>query len=120
MKKGHKKRDYRLFLKDILDSMEEVEKFTCNMSFEEFKKARQTVLAIERLLGIIGEATRNVPDTVKLRHRNVPWKRLAQLRNFVFHVYWGINIGILWRTVKEELPAVKPAVTEMVKNETQP
>lgn len=120
MKRKQRKRDYRISLRNILDAIEKIEEITHGLELEDFKKAEQTVMSVQLLLAIIGEAARNIPAEVKLRHPNIPWKRLVQMRNFIIHVYWGVNIEILWRNTKVELPALKPIMAEIIKKETQP
>jgi len=75
-----RKRDYRDYLKDILDSIDDIESFIGGMSFEEFKKDKKTINAVVRSIEVIGEATKNIPRTLKDKHKEIPWKRMAGMR----------------------------------------
>ncbi|MBC7114618.1 MAG: DUF86 domain-containing protein [Archaeoglobi archaeon] len=61
------KRDYRLFLHDILECIEKIERYTENLSFEEFIKNDMVVDAVIRNLEIIGEAAKNIPEDIRSR-----------------------------------------------------
>lgn len=112
-----KKRDYRLFLHDILDSIHDTQEFVQGMDYESFLKDRKTQNAVVRALEIIGEAAKNVPQTVRDRHPAIPWSDMARMRDKMAHGYWGIDYEIVWRVVQEELPVVEPLVREALESE---
>jgi len=57
------------FLKDILESIEKIEKFIKGLEFDDFSKDDNTIYAVIRALEIIGEATKNLPDSLKFTFR---------------------------------------------------
>ena len=78
-------------------------------------KDRQLNLALVRLLEIIGEAAKNIPSALRKKHSNVPWKRMAGMRDKLIHEYFGVDFEILWKVVKEDLPRVKPFIEQILK-----
>jgi len=66
------KRDYSLFVKDILNSIDKIESFIEGMDFEEFMKDEKTKSAVVREIEVIGEATKRIPDSIKKRYRDLP------------------------------------------------
>ena len=70
-------RDHKVFLKDILDSMELIEEYVEDMDFEEFKDDQRTIDAVIRNIEIIGEATKQIPDDVKDKNPEIPWEEMA-------------------------------------------
>lgn len=66
------KRDYKLFIRDVLDCINKIEEFVGNMNFDEFVKDDKTSSAVIRKLEIIGEATKNVPRDVRQRYKTLP------------------------------------------------
>ena len=84
------------FLKDILDRIEEIEQFTQNISFEQFLNNREKLLAVVKLLEIIGEATKKIPDSLRQRHPQIPWRSVAGMRDLLGHEYWGIDPAVIW------------------------
>ncbi|MBI4677507.1 MAG: DUF86 domain-containing protein [Elusimicrobia bacterium] len=103
-------RDLRVYLKDILDHMDAAEGFLRGMAFERFSRDMKTVYAVVRCIEVMGEAAKNVPASLRKRFPEVPWKRMAGMRDKVIHEYFGVSAEVVWRTVKEEIPPVRPHI----------
>ena len=69
------KRDYVLYIKDILDCVEKIEDFVGDMDFDEFVKDDKTTSAVVRKLEIIGEATKNIPEEMRVKYQEIPWSK---------------------------------------------
>ncbi|TET90887.1 MAG: DUF86 domain-containing protein [Methanomassiliicoccales archaeon] len=74
-------RDYRVFLQDILESISRIEKYVADMTYKDFAKDQKTVDAVIRRIEIIGEATKNIPEHVREKHPNLPWREMAGMRD---------------------------------------
>ena len=85
MSKSKQKRDYMLFIEDIVTCIEKIERYTGNVSFEEFGRNDMAVDAVIRNLEIIGEAIKKIPEEIKKKHANVEWKEAAGFRNVLFN-----------------------------------
>ncbi|HLD70902.1 MAG TPA: DUF86 domain-containing protein [Negativicutes bacterium] len=116
MKKSSPKRTYIDYLLDIADAMEKIEKFTEGFTLESFREDEKTVFAVVRALEIIGEATTKIPATVKNHHKEIPWKNMAGIRNKLIHEYFGVNMVVVWKTIKEDLPELKIKVAKMLED----
>ncbi len=68
-------RDYSLYLKDILEALQAIEKFVENMDFEDFQKNDIISSAVIRKFEIIGEATKGLPETIRNKYPQVPYSR---------------------------------------------
>ena len=99
------KRDCRVYVKDILDNMQMAEDFLRKISFEKLSEDRKTTYAVIRCIEIIGEAVKHIPDVTRKIHPEIPWKMMAGMRDKVIHEYFGIALEVVWKTVKEEIPA---------------
>ena len=85
------KRDIKAFLWDILKSIEKIEKWTEDVDYEEFVKNELLQDAIIRNLEIIGEACRYIPEDIREKHPQIPWRRIVGFRNILIHKYFGID-----------------------------
>ncbi|MEX2738754.1 MAG: DUF86 domain-containing protein [Candidatus Wukongarchaeota archaeon] len=108
------KRDYKLFVRDIISAMESIEKFVEGMRLEEFIQDDKTSSAVIRKFEIIGEATKYIPDWVRERHREIPWKRMTGMRDRLIHAYFGIDYKLVWDTIKIEIPELKPKLQQIL------
>jgi uncharacterized protein with HEPN domain len=111
-----KKRDYRDYIKDILDSIIDIENFIKGMSFEEFKRDKKTIYAVVRSIEVIGEATKKIPKTLKDKHPEIPWKKMAGMRDRLIHEYFGIDVEILWKTATEDIPPLKQPIQNILES----
>jgi uncharacterized protein with HEPN domain len=55
-------------------------------------------------LAITGEAARKTPEEVKNRYPEIPGRAMGDMWKVVIHEYFGIDMTILWETLKHELP----------------
>ncbi len=110
------KRKSLLYISDILESIQHIEQYAENLTFDDFAKDRKTIDAIVRNFEIIGEAVKNVPKSLKLEYPVIPWKKMAGMRDRIIHEYFGVDIEILWKTIKEDLPKVKPEIEKILES----
>ncbi len=101
-------RDSQDYLADLLTSAREVKAFTRGMSFARFEKDRKTINAVIRSLEVMGEAAKQIPEDLKRRHPEIPWKRMAGMRDKLIHEYSGVDLEIVWTVLREELPPLVP------------
>lgn len=107
------KREWKLFVEDILESIELVESYVTNMDFENFKNDRKTIDAVVRNFEIIGEASKNIPDDVKDKYQDIDWEGIVGLRNRIAHEYFGLSLTIVWTIIKQELPSLKKQMKQI-------
>lgn len=116
MKRKHEFMDY---IEDILDAVEKIEQFTGGMSYGEFSRDAKTVFAVIRAFEIIGEATKNVPPAFRQRHPEIPWKKMAGMRDKMIHEYFGVDHEVVWKTIQRDVPALKRVIAQAIEDETQ-
>jgi uncharacterized protein with HEPN domain len=101
------KRDWKLLLEDIRDSIQRVENYIGDLTRKEFKTNQMVIDAVVRNLEIIGEASRIMPEEGTRKLSTLPWNNMVGLRNRIIHEYFGVDLDIIWYIVKNELPSVK-------------
>lgn len=109
------KKDPQILLKHILENLELIEGFTKDLSREEFHKSAKTQYAVLRGLEIIGEAARNLPEDFKARHGDIPWEDIAGMRNRIIHEYFGVDLEVVWGTIRRDIPNLKRKVEGILK-----
>src|SRR3989338_5399735 len=104
------KRDNKLFVKDIIDAMDSIEKFVEGMTLEGLKKDEKTSSAVIRKFEIIGEAAKYMPN----KEKDIQWKSMAGMRDRLIHAYFGIDYTLVWAAIKMEMPNLKPKLKKMM------
>ena len=101
------KRPSELLIEDILESIEKIESYIENMSFENFQNDSKTVDAVVRNLEIIGEASNHLPEDFKERYSQIEWFKMVGLRHRIVHEYFGVDLNIIWTIIQKELTDLK-------------
>ncbi|KJU82988.1 protein containing DUF86 [Candidatus Magnetobacterium bavaricum] len=112
---GTMTREYRDYINDIAESIDDAISFVECMTYPELQKDRNTINAVVRSLEIIGEASRHIPKSIKDKAPNIPWSEMTAMRNRIAHKYFGIDNKIVWDVVNEYLPNLKPEIAELIR-----
>lgn len=67
-----------------------------------------------RALEIIGEATKNLSKELRAKHRRIPWRDIAGMRNKLIHEYFGVKLELVWETIKQNLPELKKQMVKIL------
>jgi len=110
------KRSYRLFVEDILESVDKIERYVKGISYGNFVENEMIIDAVIRNLEVIGEASKNIPENIREQYTTIPWRRIIGLRNIMIHGYFGIDLSIIWEIITKNLPETKPSIVEMLNN----
>jgi len=95
------------YLKNILDSILDIEKFLIGINETSFLKSDLHQNAVIKKLEIIGEATKRVSNDFKKSHSETEWKRITGMRDVLIHDYLGTDLKEVWKTVTIDLPVYK-------------
>lgn len=107
------KRSSSLLVYDIYQSIEKIEKFTRGISFDQLMGDERTKDAILRNLQVIGEASKNLPESLIADHPEVDWSGLAGVRDIVTHRYFRVDWHLLWTSIHDELPVLKKQIQSL-------
>ena len=89
-------RDHLDYLQDILAMMEKIERFTAGLEQEDFIEDDMAHFAVIRAMEVMGEAAKNIPPEIRQMYPEIPWGRMAGLRDKVIHGYFGVDLFIIW------------------------
>jgi uncharacterized protein with HEPN domain len=112
-------RDTIQFLRDIQQMMIYIQDFVTGMTLDLFITDIKTYFAVVRALEVIGEVAKQVPNEVRERHPDVPWKQMAGMRDHLIHGYFGIDANIVWETATKMIPDLLPLIGNAVSQEEQ-
>lgn len=111
------KRNVKLYLQDIWESTLAIEEYIQNLAEDEFYSNRQVQDAIIRRLEIIGEAVKNVDDDFRNKYPQIPWKKIAGMRDIIAHEYFGVKLERVWDVVRKDLPHIKQQMLLIMEKE---
>ena len=107
------RRDLRDYVSDILNSMMEIQEFTAGMDFKSFSSDRKTINAVVRSLEVMGEAAKRIPDDVREKYQEIPWKYMTGMRDKLIYEYSGVDLEIVWVVIQEEIPPLRPQIKRL-------
>ena len=110
------KRESGDYIEDVIDAMNKSIEFVKDMEYEDFIHDDKTIFAVIRAIEVVGEAVKNIPEDVKKGYSEIPWREMAGMRDKLIHGYFGVDLRMVWKTVKEEIPPLKPLFEKILKN----
>lgn len=108
------KRSIELYLLDIKDSGNAILEYVKDLDFESFVRDRKTYMAVIKEFEIIGEAVSKLPKEIKKKYNNIKWQDIKDFRNLLTHEYFGVDLEIVWKVIKEDLPELISVVKLML------
>ena len=110
------KKDFKVYLDDMINAINEVEKSTRDVNFEEFAKNYEKINSVAYDVLIIGEAVDKIPKAIQEKNPQIPWRVLNDIRNKHIHEYRTVKPDKLWKMAKQSLPKIKELLEEILKS----
>jgi len=107
------KRDIRVYIEDILESIEKIEEYMEGVSEDVFYAETKIQDCVFRRLETIGEAAKNIPQQIRKKYSDIQWKSIAGMRDVLIHGYFEVNLERVWKTVEKDLPSLKKNILKM-------
>ena len=109
-------KDNKIYLLHVLDAINKIGEFTANISYENFVKNDLIQSAVIRQIEIIGEAANKLSFDLKDKYKNVPWQDVMGMRHKLIHGYFGVDVEIIWETLRKDVPILKRDVEKILKD----
>jgi len=108
-------RSPELYIDDIIEAINKIERYTKDMDFSKFSENELVLDAVIRNLEIIGEASTHIPEKIREKYSNLPWKRIIGLRNIAIHGYFKIDLSLIWAIITKNIPLTKDTILKIQK-----
>ncbi|MEI6206574.1 MAG: DUF86 domain-containing protein [Desulfuromonadales bacterium] len=103
-----------LYCQDILDSGTAIQSYVQEVTFYAFEHDRMRYSAVIREFEIIGEAVGKLSEELKRGYPEIPWQDIKDFRNLLAHEYFGVDLEIVWNTIRDDLPMLLVAVQKIM------
>jgi uncharacterized protein with HEPN domain len=104
----------RAYLQDILHASKSALTFVENVTEQEFYESALHQSAVIRQLEIIGEAAKKISEESRSLNKEIPWKKMAGMRDVLIHAYDTVDIRMVWRLLQEDLPKLLEEIEKIV------
>jgi len=103
-------REWRFYISDMITFSQNVVTYSDGLEQAAFEQSGLNYDATVRNLELIGEAARHIPVEIRDSYADIPWRQMVATRNQLIHGYLGIDNDILWNIIKQDIPALIPAL----------
>lgn len=99
---------------DVLQACRLVMEFKGRLDQDAFLHDAKTQSAVLHQLLVIGEAVKRLSDAFRFEHPQIPWKRIAGMRDLVIHHYDHVDLEEVWKTISVDVPQLMGFVQPLV------
>ena len=108
------KRKPDVYLQDIVESIQHIDEYLDEVTEEEFYQNSEKQDAVLRRLEIIGEAVKHLSDEVRNEYSEIPWRKIAGMRDIIIHEYFGVTLSMIWMVTQKDLPDLKLKIQDII------
>jgi uncharacterized protein with HEPN domain len=109
------KRKIHLYINDILENILFAEQILAGLDFQAFVANKEKNYSVVRCIEIIGEAVKSIPADIRDRYPDIPWQKMAGMRDKVIHFYLGVDHEIVWQAATNVLPGLKDRLKQIAR-----
>ena len=95
-----------VFIAQMVEAAAAALEFSDGLTAESFAGDRLVGYAVVRAIQLLGQAARGVSGELQAAHPEIPWREMIGLRNVVVHDYADVDLALVWKTVREDLPGL--------------
>lgn len=109
-------------MSQLLDTLDDLglliaraEQSVADRTFDDLVANAEAYDALTYRLAMIGETCKKLPDDLKARHPDLPWREMATFRNFASHDYFGIDARLVWQAAMSLAPIKAMMIDEIAR-----
>lgn len=106
-----------IFIEHILENISKIEVFSKSLSKSALTNSDEKQYAIVRAIEVIGEAVKNLPEEFRKKYSQIQWNEIVGTRDKLIHHYFGIDLDIIWKIIKEDIPNLKEQIEQIKSQE---
>lgn len=111
------KKKYLLYMSDIVESINRIHTYIQGVDYDSFSSNQMLMDAVIRNLEVIGEASKNLPEEIRVQYPMAPWRKMIGLRNILIHEYFGVDSEIVWQIITVNLSETKQVIEQIIEKE---
>lgn len=108
------KRSDKLLLEDMVEAIAKIDRYTAELTYDQFIEEEMVIDAVARNLEIIGEAANRLSSELHENAPAIPWRQIVGFRNRVVHEYFGLDLAIVWTISRQNLPVLQRQLQELL------
>ena len=101
------------YIEHILDAIKDIQRSIKNLSKDQFSNNKDKKDANVRRLEIIGEASKNLSNNLREKHKEIEWNKIIGARNRIIHKYSDVDLDIVWEIIKKDIPKLKKQIEKI-------
>lgn len=106
-----------VYLRHNLDAIDRINGYVAGMAYDKFERDFMAQDAAIGQLSVIGEAARRVSSTLQGDRPEIPWADIIGMRNILIHDYLEVDLQEVWKTIQDDLPALRTQVVKVLQFE---
>jgi uncharacterized protein with HEPN domain len=108
--------DPKVTLRQITDYARHAQALCASKTLAQLKSDWRDAFAFERVMEVLGEAVKRLPDELRSRYPAVDWRGIAGMRDRVSHGYDAVDYEVLWRAVQDRVPGLLSTIERMLRD----
>jgi uncharacterized protein with HEPN domain len=104
----------RDYLRHILAEADYLVEQSRNLTLDQFQTDATLQRAFVRSLEVIGEATKQLPESLRTKYPEVEWRSMARMRDRLIHGYFGVDYALVWDVVQQRIPPLQQAIRRIL------